>query len=198
MKKQLPDLINIDLNTISKIISFKNIMPVLLGIMFLLASCKNDIETINSLTNISELPQQSAKNIEVVYTDSGLVTMKMIARELNRFSEKKEPYSEFPKGVDITFFNEDQVESSHITSNYAIFHEETELWEARYDVVAKAEDGKILYTEYLVWDENKEKIYSDQYVKVIDQGVVMQGIGFESNQEFTSWRILKPTGEIDY
>ena len=163
----------------------------------LFSSCKNDIDTIQSLGDISDIPQLYARNIQIVHSDSAKISMKMFAPELKRFPDKDKPYTEFPKGINITVYDDYGKESSKIRANYAIYYEEEKLWEARYDVIAESSENKKLFTEYLVWEEEKEIIHSDQYVKVIDQGVIMQGIGFESNEEFTRWRILKPTGEIE-
>ena len=40
-------------------------------------------------------------------------------------------------------------------------------------------------------------IYSDKFVKVVSDGTEFQGYGFESDEEFKSWKILEFEGSID-
>lgn len=41
-----------------------------------------------------------------------------------------------------------------------------------------------------------ERIYSDKFVRITTEDEILYGEGFESNQEFTNWKIIKPTGSI--
>ncbi|NOZ46611.1 MAG: LPS export ABC transporter periplasmic protein LptC, partial [Chlorobi bacterium] len=74
--------------------------------------------------------------------------------------------------------------------------DKTNIWEAKYDVVAVGKDGNILNTELLYWYEDKEKIYTDNFVKVTEGESILYGNGLVSNQDFTDYKILHPTGEI--
>jgi len=166
------------------------------AILALFFSCNSDMERIKTITSISGLPSQSAKNIEIVHTDSAKISMIVKAPVLNKFDKVEEPYTEFPEGLLVDFYNDFGEVDSKLKSNYAIRVDETAIWEARYDVVAINHEGTILNTELLFWDENKETIYTDKFVKVTEGESILYGNGFESNQDFTIWRILNPTGQI--
>ncbi len=135
---------------------------------------------------------QSAENIEIIYSDSAQIKLKIIAPVLDRYNDKEEPYTEFPKGIDVTFYNPDQSIKSTLTANYAILDEKTSIWEAKDDVVVinKEEDNQ-LNTDHLIWDQKKGRMYSEKHARITTVDRVILGTGFESNQEFTKWTVKK-------
>jgi hypothetical protein len=53
-----------------------------------------------------------------------------------------------------------------------------------------------LNAEELIWDQNKKKIYSDKFVKVTTEDEIMFGNGFESNEDFSEYKVKKLTGQL--
>jgi len=162
----------------------------------MLCSCKNDIDVINTFTEIHNLPTQSVRNLETIYTDSGKIQIKLLAPKLKRFSNVEEPYIEFPAGIEVIFFDKKQEPESQLTAKYAIYSETNELWEARDSVIAINNLGDTLNTELLFWDEKKELIYTNKFVKITTENEVIWGEGLEANQEFTDWKIKNVKGTI--
>lgn len=180
----------------SKIFSiFHNAIAILVVALFF--SCENDLQEIKSLTEFSEEPTQTAKDIEILYSDSGYVQVRLKAPLLYYFESEDDPYFEFPSGIEMYFLNKEQVEESKLTGDYSIYYTERGTWEVKYDVVAVNQQGEKLNTEYLIWNEKTEKIYSNKFVKVTDQDGIIYGDGFEANQYFSKWRILNPKGYIN-
>lgn len=162
-----------------------------------LFACENDIEKVNIIAKKEKLPSLSAYDISVLYTDSTHILFNLKADEIHKYPHKKKPYTEFPLGIKVVYFTEYPDTNSMISSNYAIRYDEEMMWEATGNVVAKNTKGEVLNTEYMIWDEKKEIIYSDKYVKVITQEDVIEGYGFEADQSFSSWKINKVTGFIN-
>ncbi|MBN1158868.1 MAG: LPS export ABC transporter periplasmic protein LptC [Bacteroidales bacterium] len=150
-------------------------------------SCKNDFETINALTSELKIPDQTGFDVEIVYHDSGRMQGRIITPELNRFDRVEEPYIEFPQGLNVYFYNDDQDVESYIQANYAIFYQETELWEARDNVFAEnLLSGEKLETDQLFWDQKNEKLYSEKFSKITNlDGVFYGEKGFDANQDLT-------------
>jgi len=171
------------------------VITVFLGIV-MLCSCKNDIDVINTFTEIHNLPSQSVRNLETIYTDSGKIQIKLLAPELKRFSNVEEPYIEFPAGIKVVFYDKNQEPESRLTAKYAIYSETNKLWEARDSVIAINNLGDTLNTELLFWDEKKELIYTNKFVKITTENEVIWGEGLEANQEFTDWKIKNVKGTI--
>ena len=56
--------------------------------------------------------------------------------------------------------------------------------------------GEQLNAEELIWDQNKKKIFSDKFVKVTTEDEIMFGNGFESNEDFSEYKVKKLTGQL--
>ncbi|WP_163718209.1 LPS export ABC transporter periplasmic protein LptC [Mangrovibacterium lignilyticum] len=166
------------------------------GIAVLFFSCVNKIEKIKEFSAADKLPGMEADTFEMLYSDSAIVRFKLIAPKMIRYDQEKDPFIEFPDGVEIEKFDGQMRIVSRITANYARYLDKDEKWLAKNNVVAVNEEGDSLKTEELIWEEKKGKIYSDQFVKIIRKDQIINGIGFESDQDLMNWEIKKPTGSL--
>lgn len=166
------------------------------GAALLFSGCVNDIEIIKAFSSPEALPVIHAENYETTYTDSGVVRFFLKTPELMRFEVDGQPFIEFPKGIELTKYNEHHQVVSRITARYAKQYVKEKKWEAKNDVVALNLAGDTLKTEHLIWDEQTGKITSDQFVKIIRPDQIITGIGFESDQSMENWRIRNPKGTI--
>jgi LPS export ABC transporter protein LptC len=188
-------------------ISFE-IVPQRIFVLFLifamtcisLVSCRNSIEEIKALTPDLNLPNQSGKDIEVQYTDSAKLLLKFKTPEMKRYLNKEEgPYYEFPEGIDVVFYDKNENPESRVTAKYAIYHDKTQIWDVRNDVVARnLQSGEQLNTEELFWDMGKKLIYSTVFTKITNaDGVYFGEKGFESNQSFTNYKLIGSRGSVN-
>ncbi len=176
----------------------KNIIPGAV-IVFIVISCENDIEKINELTSELKLPDQTGYNVEVTYSDSGKFIGKLYTPELNKYEEEKEPYIEFPQGIKVIFYDDNEKFESYIRSDYAIYYEKKELWEIRKDVVARnVVKGEQLNTEQLYWDQNLGTIYSDKFSKIVNEDGTFYGEnGFEAKEDLSKWKLKGSKGTVN-
>jgi LPS export ABC transporter protein LptC len=162
----------------------------------LFVSCENEIAKIKTVTNTEDLPAISAEGFEVLVSDSSVIRSKIQTPLFIQHDNEKDPYVEFPKGVKIEKYDTKMNIVSSLTAQYAKNFTTDKRWEAKNNVIAVNAKGDTLKTEYLVWDVAKEKIYSDQFVKIIQKDQVYTGIGFESNQDFSSYHIKNLKGNM--
>ena len=95
------------------------------------------------------------------------------------------------------FYDPQMEVSSTLTSNYAIRKEKENTIEAKDDVVVVNVKGEKLNTEQLIWNERTSKIYSNEFVKITTPDKIIFGNGFESNQDFTNYKIFSIKGTIN-
>ena len=171
---------------------------IFIAICLVIVSCENDIEKIKKLTSGEDLPPLSAEGYQVIDSDSTVVRLKIDTPEMVIHGEdnEKDPFTEFPKGVKITQYDSRMNIISDITSQYAKYYSKSERWEAKINVVAVNQKGDTLKTEFLVWDKKKGKIYSDQFVKIIQKDQVTTGTSFESNQDFSEYTFKNLKGQM--
>ena len=167
-------------------------LNILILFLVLITACENDIEKINLINTSSDYPNIIGENIEVIYSDSAKVKVKMYAKELNQFNNAEKPYSEFPKGMKVQFYNDSLKIESDIQANYAIYYKKEKLWHATGNVIVQnLETGERLDSEELFWDEEKEEIYSNSYTRIIKENGTFYGKnGFQSDQTLTNYTLI--------
>ncbi len=166
-----------------------------------LSSCENSIDEVNQLAALNQLnlPNESVKNVEIIYSDSARVRAKLKSKELNRYSTVKKPYMEMPKGLEVIFFNEQRKQQTKLTANYGIGYENgnnIQTMEVRNKVVVINEKGDMLETEHLIWNALTKKIYTDEFVKITTKDEIIMGNGLEAEQDFSEYEIRNVKGRI--
>jgi LPS export ABC transporter protein LptC len=179
-----------------KIFYFLKIAALFAGAAILLFACENNIEKIKTFGSPENLPTVEATNYETMFTDSGEVVSFLKTPKLLRFEGEGKPYVEFPEGVELVKYDEHQNIISSITADYAKQFEKEEKWEAKNNVVATNAQGDTLKTEHLIWEEKEERIYTEEFVRIIRDNQIITGIGFQSDQSLQNWRIKNPKGTI--
>ena len=175
------------------------IIPIIMG-MVMLFSCENDIKKVKELTNAEQLPVIHATDIETIYSDSAIVRLKITGPELKEFAETedREAYIEFPQGLQAIFYNKSASVESSLDAEYAVFWKKKKQFEARTNVVVRNfTENQELFTEELFWDQEEKRIWSDKFVKIItEKGPTYGEDGFESDENFTKFRIKKSRGRM--
>jgi len=161
-----------------------------------LFACENDVKEVEKYNLSERFPDQSIKNVEIIYSTDAEVAFQMNAPLMNDYGGEK-PYREMPKGVHIKIFDSLMNVTTELTSNYAIDITHENRMIAEEDVVVKNDKGEQLNTEKLVWDKKAQKITSDVFVKITTENQVLMGEGLIANEDFTDYRILKPRGTIN-
>ncbi len=172
------------------------IVIILLGILF--ASCENDLEEVNQFINKDDVSIEIAKDVEIIYSDSAFVKVKIESPLLKRFLTKEDPHERFPEGIDVVFFGDrSNTPQSHLTAKHAIRREKIGEIIVRDSVVWWSEQGERLETEELIWDEKKQIVHTNRFVTIYKADEVINGFGFEANQEFTHWKIKSVDAKLD-
>jgi LPS export ABC transporter protein LptC len=165
-------------------------------LLFLMASCGNDLKTVNAITLKAAGPSMSAKNIEVLFSDSGKIQAKLTSILLNKY-EGPNPYLEFPKGFKVVIYDSLGKVESTLSGNYGKQDETTRVMDAKGNVIVRneAKDQQI-NTEELTWNENRALIYSDVKVKITTANKVLYSDGLKANEAFTWYEFVNPHGQM--
>ncbi len=161
----------------------------------LLSSCEKRELPVREL-QIRELPSLSARDVETMYSDSGKVTLLVRTPLIQQFSSDEQPYTLFPDGLTVLFYDKKTEPQASITAQYARYTEKDELWELRDSVVAVNTEGDILETELLFWSEPRESVWSDRFVRITGKDQIIMGTGFESDPRLSKWKIKNVSATI--
>jgi LPS export ABC transporter protein LptC len=170
------------------------IVSLVLTVLFFLA-CTNDMREVQALSKPRLRASQVGDSVTMLYTDSARLKLMVKANRLLLFDKDvKEPFTVLPKGVFVTFFDEDEKVSATLRANYGVRYDGSGKMMARNDVQVVNRRGEKLETEKLTWDEKQQRIYTDAFVKITTDRQVIMGTGMESNQDFSKYEIKKVTG----
>ena len=172
------------------------IAALLMGAAILFYGCENDIEEIKAFSSPEDLPVIEAQNFETLFTDSGKIRFFLKTPKLLQFENEGNTYIEFPDGMELVKYDANKNIISSITSDYAKQFVKEEKWEAKNNVIATNAKGDTLKTEHLIWEEKEERIYTEEFVKIIRADQIITGIGFQSDQTLENWKIKNPKGTI--
>ncbi len=146
------------------------------------------------------LMNEQSDSLVMVMSENGRTSYRFITSRVEGYTLAKEPYREFPKGVEIITYQSDsmKVVDATLTANYAIYYEERKLWEAMGDVTVIKSDGKELYSQQLFWNAVTQKIYSNVDTKIVDNatGDIYIGEGFESDESMENWSFRRMKGRM--
>jgi LPS export ABC transporter protein LptC len=165
------------------------------SVSLFLLSCERKIDTIKK-TEVLSLPSVTGKNIRTVFTDSGKVQLVMTTRLMESFNNADPPYSEFRYGIEVIFYDGHEVPVGTVFAKYAKYTDKKKLWELKDSVVVVNESGDKLETEQLFWDQEKDQIYTDRFIKITNEDQTVMGTGFESDHKLTRRKIKNVTATM--
>lgn len=163
--------------------------------MCLFCACENDINEVNRLFSKEETKVETAIGVEMLYSDSAVLRLRILTPKLLRHLDNREPFQEFPEGLQVEFFTHGKP-TSRMTARYATRSENDNKFIVRDSVVWHGEKGERLETEELIWDEAADKVHTNKFVWITRPDEIIYGHGFESNQQFTRWQIRAIEGRI--
>ncbi len=178
----------------------------LLSIIIIFTSCENDIRTIRKWDYYEEIPTEVGTNVEMLYSDSLQVRVKVFAPHLVRYGGQ-DVREEFDQGIEVDFINSNLNSSSRLTAKKATKKTITikdEKGRTKREPVVIIQDsvvlvgngGEMMITEELIWFEESDRLASDKFVTIIRPDEVIYGNGFDSDKEFERWRIRSVTGRF--
>lgn len=162
--------------------------------VLLVISCTStDIRDIDLLLEELTDDREIAKDVVILYSDSAQVKARITAPTMVRYISRTAPVEEFPDGMFVEFLDDEHKVYSWLRSDYAIREVLKKLIITRKNVEMTNENGERILTGELIWDEQKEILYTEKFVKIIQpesQDTTM-GFGFITNQEFTRFEIKR-------
>jgi LPS export ABC transporter protein LptC len=180
---------------LTKISRIQYFITICLLTCMVIVACEKKIPTINK-SDVLNLPSVTVKNLETVFTDSGRIQLIMSSPLLEEYTNTDSPYTEFRSGIKVLFHDGNKEPVASVTAKYARYTDNKSLWELRDSVIAVNETNDRLETELLFWDQQKELIYTDRFVKITNEDQIVMGTGFESDPRLEKRRIRNVSATI--
>ena len=163
-----------------------NILAITFVVASIVVSCKKKIGQTDAY-KLGEAPLQRVEDMFAVETRNGKVTMRIEADLMEHYETDSLAYDSFPDGLSVYGYTEEGLLETVILSDAAkhLQYKEgsrDEIWQAFGNVVVHNVIKKeTMETDTLYWDQTKEEIYTDCYVKMYSADGFMQGYGMRSD-----------------
>ena len=171
---------------------------VILYVLLMLVSsgCQNDIKEIRAITDPRVLPLQTSINSEYRLSEKGKRKNILKAAQLDQY-QGEEDYIIASGGYEIAFYDSLEVQDAKLTATTGRYSENNKKMVATGNVILSNRAGAKLETEEITFLFDSARIYSDKFVTITtENGSVLKGKGLESNDSFTKYKILQPTGDL--
>lgn len=160
----------------------------------MLFSCQDRLNLVRKMDTDNFGPQTEEKGVNLVYTDSGKVKVKLRSPKMLDYSNLDFPYREFPDGISLDFYD-DEDQKNTVVSDYAIIYQETNLVDLQGNVKIVTGDSTVLKAHQLYWDRSRKWVFSDvDYTIKMTNGALNQGKGFDANENFNNFISRSNTG----
>lgn len=166
-------------------------------VILVLQSCSPSVENTATLgMERDSAAVMKTYNVTTLVSDSGITRFRVATPEWLVFDKKAKPTWEFPQGLHLEQFDENLEIHSEVDAKKAIYYTELEQWILSDSVYAVNVDGERFESEVLYVHQKEDRIFTDKFVKITQEDKIITGIGMESNQRLTKYRVLKPQGII--
>ena len=170
---------------------------ILPAFVLLLASCESNFKDVQRINSVVFNPVGRSEKINLKYTDSGKVKAILVSPLMLDYSNLEYGFNEFPKGVNVTLFD-DKKQESHVVADYAITYANTDIIDLQGNVKITSSDGKVLESQQLYYDQKNEWFYTEKYFKFTDgQGAFLEGPGIDFSKDFKVFNMQSNNGQIN-
>lgn len=164
-------------------------------ILLWISSCNENNGNNSALSQeIYEGPSIALKDVEILFSDSAVVKVKLIAATQHILENDD---MEFPDGIFIQFYDKEERITSTLKGDRGFFFNQKNYYRAEGDVhMINIFSRDELSSEELIWEPNDEQIKTEKFVTIKTEDEIHTGEGLVADQDFVKYKIIKPTGTI--
>ncbi|MCM1452461.1 MAG: LPS export ABC transporter periplasmic protein LptC [Clostridium sp.] len=160
-----------------------------------LASCGEEKHSYVPNAISGELtPTMLTVNVNTFISDSGYTRYHITAPQWGMYEDAAEPFWKFPDGIFLEQYDRDLNPTSSIRSDSARYLSQKRIWRLDGNVVMVNTAGDSFLTQQVYWNQVRREVYSDSFIHIVRSDRVIEGYGFTSNEQMTSYTVNKPTG----
>lgn len=160
-------------------------------LLFELVACDDKFKPTQTNINAVDMPSQESWNSKVIFSDSGNTKAILNAGHISVYTNKG--YTLIDSGAVVDFYR-DGVKVSNLEGRKGKIDDRTKDIEIYDSVIVVNNEGSELKTQKLLWNNKTQKVSSDEFVTIKTPNEIIEGIGFESDQNLKNYKIYKVSG----
>lgn len=176
-----------------KIFLRKRLLPVYLFIFIAACSPQEDVDFSKRKNDV---PSRTLINANVIFKDSSFLKINLRSPLIEEYAMTDSPYTKFPKGLEMDFYNKNIDSPGFLKANWAIMNEMKGWYEGRGDVLVINEKGDTLKTQKLFWNKNKRRIFTQDTVYIISKSgdSLQANSGLEAKDDLSEYSLFNNRG----
>lgn len=164
-------------------------------LLIFILGCDDNFQEIKNINSKVSFPVGETENLKLIYTDSAKVKAILYSSLNLDFTNQVFPYSEFPNGVEITFFDKENNQTI-VKSDYAITYNKTNIVNLVGNVTINNYDGSELKTNQLYWDPEQEWLFSEEKFTFKNTDYDITAKRLDANRSFSIFNTGKLDGKV--
>jgi LPS export ABC transporter protein LptC len=165
-------------------------------VIVLLFGCESNFKEVQKINFSEFMPNGDANDVNLKYTDSGRITAVLLSKKMLDYSDVEFPFTEFPKGIHLTLYDKN-AKKKFIKSNYAVSHKGTSVIDLQGKVTITSQDGQVLETEQLYFDQKTEWFFTERKFKFSSPKGISNGQGIDFSKDFKIINSQRISGEVE-
>lgn len=138
-------------------------------------------------------PTMTTFEVETFISDSGYTRYHISTPEWRMYEEASEPFWKFPDGLELQQYDLELHPDATMVCDSAIYFSRKRLWRLDGHVMMVNTLRDTFLSQQLFWDQAKRQVFTDSFIHIVRTDRIIEGYGFESNENMTAYTINRPT-----
>lgn len=160
-----------------------------------LAACTEERrERVADVNDPENVPTMTTTNVATFISDSGYTRYHITTPVWYVYDEARVPRWTFPDGLFLEKYDDLFRPDATLRCDSAVYFSQKRLWRLDGNVRMRNTAGDRFLTQQLFWDQASRTVYSDSFIHIERSDRVIEGFGFNSNENMTRYTVRRPSG----
>lgn len=170
------------------------LLPAVVLALVAVVSCgEKERSYVANISDVESSPTMTTYAVETFISDSGYTRYHISTPVWKMYDEASEPFWRFPDGLTMQQYDLQLHPDATMECDSAIFYSRKRLWQLDGHVMMVNTLRDTFLSQQLFWDQVKRKVYTDSFIHIVRTDRIIEGYGFESNENMTAYTINRPT-----
>lgn len=151
-------------------------------------------ERVADVNDAENTPTMTTTNVETFISDSGYTRYHITTPVWYVYDEARVPRWTFPDGLFLEKYDDSFRPDAKLRCDSAIYFSQKKLWRLDGNVKMRNTAGDRFMTQQLYWDQTSHTVYSDSFIHIERSDKIIEGLGFNSNENMTRYTVRHPSG----
>jgi LPS export ABC transporter protein LptC len=143
-----------------------------------------------------ETPTMTTTEVSTFISDSGYTRYHIVTPLWQMFEDAAEPFWKFPNGLHLEQYDLKMKPEADVVCDSARYYSRTRIWQLDGNVIMVNTKRDSFLTQQVFWDQARREVYSDSFIHIVRSDRIIEGYGFQANEQMTEFTVHRPTGII--